>query len=271
MKNYSLLFILFLLSILINAQDVAYQLEKDIPYYPETINKTDDYINERCKLDIYYPTHLKDFPVVVWFHEGGLMYGQKEIPAQLKEKEIAIVGVNYRLNPKVQCPAYIEDAAAAVTWVFKNISEFGGDTSLIFVSGHSAGGYLTNMVGLDKRWLGKYNIDANRIAGLIPFSGNAITHITVRKERGIEPTQPLIDEFAPLYHVRADAPPLLLISGDRNLELYGRYEENAYFMRMMKVVGHTHTRILELDGYGHLMTEPAFPLLITEINRIIDE
>ena len=172
------------------------------------------------------------------------------------------------MNPKVKAPKYIEDAAAAVAWVFKNIKDYGGDSSLIFVSGHSAGGYLTNMIGLDKRWLNKHQIDANKIAGLIPFSGNAITHITVRKENGIGASQPIIDEFAPLYYVRKDAPPLLLISGDRELELLGRYEENAYLMRMMKVVGHNETKLLELDGYGHMMVEPAFPLLVNEIERI---
>lgn len=125
-----------------------------------------------------------------------------------------------------------------------------------------------NTVGLDPQYLKVHGIDANRIAGLIPFSGHTITHMTVREERGIKGSQPIIDELAPLYHVRADAPPLLLITGDRELELLGRYEENAYLMRMMRVAGHRDTRLMELDGYGHGMTEPAFPLLITEIRRI---
>jgi hypothetical protein len=126
------------------------------------------------------------------------------------------------------------------------------------------------MVGLDKKYLLGHQIDANRIAGLIPFSGHTITHFTVRKERGIKGTQPVIDELAPLFHVRPDAPPMLLITGDRELELLGRYEENAYMMRMMKVAGHQETRIMELDGYGHGMTEPAFPLLLNEINRVLN-
>ena len=75
--------------------------------------------------------------------------------------------------------------------------------------------------------------------------------------------------MAPLFHVRNDAPPLLLITGDRELEMLGRYEENAYMMRMMKVAGHNKTRLMELDGYGHSMTHPAFPLLVREVNRII--
>ena len=76
--------------------------------------------------------------------------------------------------------------------------------------------------------------------------------------------------LAPLYHVRKDAPPLLLITGDREMEMLGRYEENAYLMRMMKVVGHPDTRLYEMDGYGHSMTEPAFPLLIREVHRIVE-
>jgi len=136
---------------------------------------------------------------------------------------------------------------------------------LIFVSGYSAGGYLTNMIGLDKKWLGNYNIDANKIAGLISLSGQAITHFTIREERGIPGTQPVVDELAPLFHVRGDAPPLILITGDRELELLGRYEENAYLMRMMILNGHKKTKLYELDGYDHGMTEPAFPLLIKEV------
>ena len=140
------------------------------------------------------------------------------------------------------------------------------------MSGHSAGGYLASMVGFDKKWLNKYDINANDIAGLIPFSGHTITHFTIRKEQGIEGTQPIIDEFAPLYHVRKEAPPILLITGDREKELLGRYEENAYFMRMLKVVGHKNTTLYELDGYDHGgMVQPAFKLLINFINRINHE
>ena len=50
--------------------------------------------------------------------------------------------------------------------------------------------------------------------------------------------------------------------------MLGRYEENAYMMRMMKIAGHTETKLYELDGYGHNMTEPAFPLLLKEVQRI---
>ena len=253
------------------AQEVQYLTESNLPYYDNSIIQSDNYIKERCVLDIYYPTNIKNFATIVWFHGGGLTGGEKEIPEALKEKGFAVVGVNYRLSPNVNAPKYIEDAAAAVAWVFKNISNYGGDTSLIFVSGYSAGGYLTDMIGLDKKWLSVYDIDANDIAGLISLSGQAITHFTIREERGIPGTQPIIDELAPLYHVRKDASPLILITGDRELELLGRYEENAYLMRMMKLNGHQKTKLYELDGYDHGIVDAAMPLLLKEVNKIIHE
>ncbi|SHH05645.1 alpha/beta hydrolase [Flavobacterium johnsoniae] len=271
MKKVIFLVTLVLITVSALAQQTDYETKSNIQYYNTAINKSDSYINERCVLDIYYPKNTKGFATILWFHGGGLTAGSKEIPEALKNKGFAIIGVNYRLSPKAKAAKAIEDAAAAVSWAFNNIADYGGDPSLIFVSGHSAGGYLGMMIGLDKKWLQKEGIDANRIAGLIPFSGQCITHFEIRRENGIPEKQPTIDAFAPLYHVRADAPPLLLITGDRELEMLGRYEENAYLARMMKLVGHTQTKLYELDGYGHGMTEPAFPLLVNEVNRILKE
>lgn len=268
-RIFLLLLIILGFGLSIYAQEDQYETKANIHYYGDSVNQSDNYINERCVLDVYYPKKIKGFATVVWFHGGGLVEGNKELPVALKDKGVCIVGVNYRLYPKVKSPVYIDDAAAAVSWVFNNINNFGGDSSLIFISGHSAGGYLTSMIGLDKSYLQKYKVDANRIAGLIPLSGQTITHFTVREERGISNTQPIIDNLAPLFHVRNDAPPLILITGDREMELLGRYEENAYLMRMMKLVGHKETKLYELDGYGHGMTYPAFPLLLKEVQRIV--
>jgi acetyl esterase/lipase len=268
MKKILFSCLFFSFTVVLFSQNITYHLKENIQYYPDSINHLDSYINERCVLDVYYPKDSANFATVVWFHGGGITGGNKEVPEALKDKGIAVIGVNYRLSPKVSAPKYIEDAAASISWVFNNINSFGGDSTLIFISGHSAGGYLAAMVGLDKTWLLKHHIDANNIAGIIPFSGQMITHFTIRNESNISSSKPIIDNFAPLYHVRDDAPPLLLITGDRELELLGRYEENAYLMRMMKVVGHKDTKLFELDGYNHGMAEPAFPLLLNEVRRI---
>lgn len=241
------------------AEKTIYVQENDILYRKGELT---EYMKERCRLDIYYPENKNKFSTVVWFHGGGLKAGNKFIPETLKKSGFAIVAVNYRFYPKIKSPAYIEDAAAAVAWVFENIEKFGGDHSKIFVSGHSAGGYLASMIGLDKSYLKMYNIDANAIAALIPFSGHTITHFTIREERGIEGTQVVVDKMAPIYHLREDASPLILITGDREMEMLGRYEENAYMYRMMKVIGHENTILYELDGFNHgQMAKPAFYIL----------
>ena len=248
-------------------EPIRYAEVKDI-VYREGDHLT-DYMKERCRLDLYHPIDQQDFPTIVWFHGGGLTAGQRSVPEALKGQGIAVVAANYRLYPKVKSPAYVEDAAASVAWTIRHIAEYGGSPSRVFVSGHSAGGYLTSMIGYDKRWLSAHQIDANSLAGLIPLSGHTITHFTVRDERGIAGEQPTIDTMAPLYHVRKDAPPTLLITGDRELEMLGRYEENAYFWRMLQVVEHPDAVLHELEGYNHgQMADPAYPLLVRFVKRL---
>ncbi len=239
----------------------TYRLDRDLPYRQDPTLSPD--ARDRCSLDLYRPEGTNGFPTLVWFHGGGLTGGRRSVPRALERQGLAVVAAGYRLSPQAQAPTYLEDAAAAVAWTFRHIAEFGGATNRIFVGGHSAGGYLALMLGLDRRWLAAHGIDANALAGLVPASGQCITHFTIRKERGIPEGQPLVDAFAPQFHVRRDAPPVLLTTGDRELELLGRYEENAYLWRMLKIAGHPDVRLHELQGYDHGgMVEPAFPLVV---------
>ena len=244
----------------------TYVQVSDISY----TRKTDAYAKERLKLDVYHPTDISDCPVVVWFHGGGLEAGNKEIPPQLKEKGLVVVGVNYRLLPKVTIRETLDDSAEAVAWVFRHISEYGGDPRKIVVSGHSAGGYIAMLLCLNKAWLRAYDTDADDVMMYVPFSGQAVTHYNVRKMQGLSPLQVTIDEYAPIYWVRKDCPPFVLICGDRELELFGRYDENQYLARMMKLVGHQQTYLYELDGHGHgPMVGPSFHILETHLNRML--
>lgn len=264
-------FIMFIIFGVANAQH-SYDIVKDIPYYENTAIKSDLGDKSECALDLYYPKDKKDFATIVWFHGGGLIGGKKEIPQELMDKGYAVVSVDYRLSPKVKAPVYIEDAAASVAWVFKHIADYGGSPNLIFVTGHSAGAYLGLMITLDKMYLEKYKVDSDSIAGLIALSGQVVTHFTIRKENGFPNTQTIVDEYAPLFHVRGNASPILLITGDAEKELMGRYEENLFFWRMMKLVGHKKINLYKLDGYNHIeMSKPAFPLLLKEVSAICFE
>ncbi len=255
---------LMLLPIIAQAQN-QYEQVNDIAY----TQSADPYAQERCKLDVYYPADRNDAPVVVWFHGGGIEGGSKHIDQELKNSGLVVVAANYRLLPKAKIDDILDDAAAAVAWTYRNIEKYGGSHRKIFVAGHSAGGYLLDMIGLDKKWLAKYGVDADSLAALVPFSGQCITHYNIRKQQGIGPLQPTIDQYAPLTYVRPDAPPIVIISGDRELELYGRYEEQAYFWRMLKLVGHKAVTLYEMQGYDHgALPQPAYKILKDHIRRL---
>jgi len=161
--------------------------------------------------------------------------------------------VGYRLSPKVKHPGYLEDAAAATAWVLSNIAQYGGDSNKVFVSGHSAGGYLSAMIGMDARWLKPHGFSNLRLAGIAPISGQVTTHFHVKKLLGDSGPElrPLIDEFAPLYHSAGNLPPICLILGDRALEYKNRVEENALLAVSLKNLGHPHVEFYEMGGLDH--------------------
>lgn len=255
MKRILLLAVALVASVALYAQE--YKFSREINYRTD-----DDYATKMCRVDIAAPEGAKDAPVIVWFHGGGLTGGKKQIPQAILKDGCVVVGVGYRFSPNVKVTQIVDDAACAVAWVFNNIEKWGGNPESIYIAGHSAGGYLVTMVGLDKSRLERYGIDANKLKGIIPFSGQAITHFEERRSRGIANTQPIVDELSPLFHVRGDAAPILILSGDREMEMLGRYEENAYMWRVFQLVGHKDATLYELDGYGHNMCEPAYPLLM---------
>jgi len=239
---------------------------KELSYRAET--ETDAYKKERCRLDLYIPEGKSKFPTIVWFHGGGLEEGEKSIPLELQKKGVAVAAVNYRLSPKVQAPAYIDDAAASVAWIFHHISEYGGDPQQIYIAGHSAGGYLALMIGLDQKYLGNYQINANAIQGIIPISGQTNTHYTIKKERGQSMEIPIIDEYAPLTFARKDAAPILLITGDERLELPSRYAENLHLYDVLKNIKHPQVELYQLQGFNHgNVYAPGCLLMIDWINK----
>ena len=169
MKRYFILTLALLCAAAAAAAD--YKVDRDLVYRSD-----DEYAERMCRLDVSSPEGAKGAPVIVWFHGGGLTGGGKDTPRELLESGAVVVGAGYRLSPEVKVETIIDDAACAVAWVFANIEKYGGDPDRIYISGHSAGGYLVSMIGLDKSRLARYGIDADRLRGIVPFSGQAITH-----------------------------------------------------------------------------------------------
>ncbi len=82
MRKMLLMMLLVICTLSINAQSASNKdatIVSDIQYK----SNQDAYVNERCKLDIYYSKGQKDCPVVVWYHGGGLTSGSKQLPSQL--------------------------------------------------------------------------------------------------------------------------------------------------------------------------------------------
>ena len=92
-----------------------YQTLRDIGYYREAA--ADEYMREKCRLDLYYPENKPEFATVIWFHAGGLKQGSRYVPGELMNQGFAVAAVDYRLSPKVSAPDYIEDGAAATAWM----------------------------------------------------------------------------------------------------------------------------------------------------------
>lgn len=217
-------------------------VRRDIPYLSdEALASATAYRRERCRLDVRVPVGVTGFPTVVWFHGGGLTGGGKHFIRI--DAGIAQVAANYRLLQKdgrVTGDDCIDDAAAAVVWTLKNIAAFGGDPKKVYVSGMSAGGYLTMMVGMDPSRLGKHGFRPTDLAGLAPVSGQATKHFNVRAFAGDADPQylPKIDRLAPLAYCSKDLPPIVSICGEPPWEWRCRAEENRLLIASCAALGH---------------------------------
>ncbi len=116
-------------------------------------------------LNVWAPRDAgSELPVMVWLHGGAFLFGSAGDPYYdgrflAETYGIVIVSINYRLGPfgflahpelTAEDPAYpssgnygLEDQRAALQWVQRNISVFGGDPAKVTLFGESAGGFST--------------------------------------------------------------------------------------------------------------------------------
>ena len=192
--------------------------------------------NPSHTLDIYLP-ESDSFKVFLYFHGGGLEKGKKGAAKVFTEgfikNNIAVVSAEYRMYPYAGYPDFIKDAAAAVSWVFKNMESY-GNIEGIYVGGSSAGGYLSEMLCFDKKYLSPFGLTPMDISGFIHDAGQPTTHFNVLRERGIDPKRVIIDEAAPIYHIGKDKeyPPMLIFVSDNDMP--GRLEQTHLLMATLK-------------------------------------
>lgn len=96
---------------------------------------------------VYTPDGAGPFPVIVYFHGGGWVIGDKQVydggaRGLAKQANAVVVSVDYRLAPENKFPAAWDDSLAAYKWVLANAASIKGDPKKLAVAGESAGGNL---------------------------------------------------------------------------------------------------------------------------------
>ena len=145
----------------LDAHDFGHRCIQTNPFSDMTFR--DPGQSEDClTLNVWTPTHAKpgSLPVMVWIYGGGFTAGSTSEPRQdgqfLAHRNVVIVTLNYRLgifgffalpslaaeSPHHAAGNYgLLDQAAALDWVKRNITAFGGDPNNITLFGESAGSF----------------------------------------------------------------------------------------------------------------------------------
>lgn len=205
-------------------------------------------------LDLYLPD-CNSFPVVIYFHGGGIVGGDKKesFLKHLQAKGVAVISANYRMYPDAKYPEFVEDAASVVAWAYKNMSTY-GTIQGYFVGGSSAGGYLTQLLCFDKHYLQAHGIDSDEITGYIMDAGQPTAHFNVLKERGFDHRRVIIDETAPIYHITANRnyAPMLILTAENDMR--NRAEQTALMISTLLHLGCDESKIDSrvMAGYKHV-------------------
>jgi acetyl esterase/lipase len=232
----------------------VYEVEvvKDVAYADDDLDKH--------KLDLYLPRGQKDFPVLFFVHGGTWHSGDRSVYPRLGQlfgkQGIGMVIISYRLSPKVQHPAHIQDVAKAFAWTRANVGKYGGKPDEIFACGHSAGGHLVALLATDDSYLKAEKLAVADIKGVIPLSGVYLIPPYVF------PTVFGKDKEAckaasPVEHVKDNEPPFLLAYADKDLPtlpgmaelMYDKLKATKCDATLLKMKDRDHISIIKsLDG-----------------------
>ncbi len=173
----------------------------------------------RQTLDVYAPRQISAArPIAVFFYGGGWEKGRKWdygwVAQALAAKGFVVVLPDYRLYPDVRFPAFLRDSAKAVRWAVDHGPAYGGDPSRIVLLGHSAGAYNAVMLGLDPHYLKNAGVDPAHIRAVAGIAGPYDFLPLPNDMQRVFGSAPDLTLTQPAHFARADAPPMLLVTGD---------------------------------------------------------
>jgi para-nitrobenzyl esterase len=163
-------------------------------------------INEDClHLNIWTAAKSAEEkrPVLVWIYGGGFVSGGTAVPIYdgeaLARKGVVFVSVNYRVgifgffahpglsnetDPRHSGNYGLLDQIAALKWVQKNISAFGGDPGNVTIAGQSAGSMSVNCLVASPLAKGLFHkAIAESGSGMLP-KGLVSSDLRTAEERG---------------------------------------------------------------------------------------
>jgi acetyl esterase/lipase len=220
----------------------------------------------RHLLDVYRPfgqPPARGWPVIVFFYGGAWEWGDRTdyrfVGAAFARRGFVAVVADYRLHPEVVFPAFVEDGAAAVAWVHREIEAHGGDPDRIVLAGHSAGAYIAAMVALDARRLDAAGAPPSVVRGVATLAGPFdFLPLPYRRLARIFPGEDLADT-QPVRFARGNAPPMLLITGDADVWVWPEHARRME-ARLREAGAWVRTLCYERVSHGGLIASLAPPL-----------
>jgi acetyl esterase/lipase len=208
-------------------------------------------------------------PAILCIHGGGFRAGKREgWDARCKllaERGYVAATVTYRLAPKSQFPAAVEDCKAAVRWLRANAEKYSIDPDRIGVIGDSAGGHLAQFLGVTNG-VAQFEGDggnaslSSRVSCVVNYYGPSDLTKSYGKSVDAAEVLPLWlggDDSkehrrhilaSPLYWVTPAAAPTLLLQGTE--DKYVNHEQ-AVWMRDRLKSAEVDVEFLSLEGAGH--------------------
>ncbi|MCZ6797902.1 MAG: alpha/beta hydrolase [Gammaproteobacteria bacterium] len=246
-----------------------YSAIENIPYGSDKLQR----------LSVYSPENLPAndgvAPATIIFFYGGCWGGCRTLNKEsylfvaeaITSRGYNAILVDYRRHPAVKFPEIIDDARRAVEWVHRNIEQYGGDSELIFIMGHSAGAHLGAMLTLDETYLDRNTYQA--IKGFIGLSGpyDFLPH-TEPYQYAVFGPETRYAESQPINYVDGTEPPLLLLYGEDDTQVKSRNIINlARKVRMHGGTVETHF----YDGIDHAEILAALSIPLQSTTPVIDD
>ncbi|GGW76898.1 carboxylesterase [Alteromonas halophila] len=207
----------------------------------------------RQQLDVFIPENPKNknMPVVVFFHGGRWSFGSKSqyqfVGTRLASMGYVAVLPNTRLYPQVKFPTFVEDAAAAVAWVQRNITDYGGSEKL-FISGHSSGAHIGALLVADESYLTNAGADADKLSGFIGMAGPYDFTPKADDLKDIFGPPEQFREMAVTHFIDGSEPPFALMYSEDD-ETVHRQNLERLATRIRAKGGKVHTFIYETGGH----------------------